>query len=411
MKKENSLIGFIQAFAVLYIVVWSVSPPLSLDLIYRIIALLLAAVWAVMALMRRIRLDNTQIGAILFALAVVLITYLNTKSTSSIIKQIGVYIMVVEFIFFCFYCKKDSWSELSFIVPVVFIVLIYFNYKTAVALIKDPKVARIIVRVSEEATAYLRQGLGGYGLVYTQVLFFPAGLMWTMKAFSKDKFRFILGLGWLVSYIALVANASYSIALFSTCASAIILLFYRGKSVGGVIVLTALLFFGVIGAIMYIDPLREQLLITFDGTAVAKKINDLVAPPEESSNADSIQMRIDQYVGSLKAMLEYPIIGNLGRPSSQGTHSRMLDTFAKYGWAGGYINIKMLYCAPTYFKKNYDMRDVMRVANAEFVVMIFVSFFDTLPYDTMCALFIIVPILISDIIRWAVKDDESIMVS
>lgn len=411
MKKENSLIGFIQAFAVLYIVIWSVSPMLSLDLIYRIIALLLAAVWAVMALMRRIRLDNTQIGAILFAFAVALIAYLNTGSTSSVIKQIGVYIMVVEFIMFCFYCKKDLWGELEFIIPLILAVLIYFNYKTAVVVIDDPNVARQIVRVSDEATAYLRQGIGGYGLVYTQVLMFPAGLMWTMKSFSNSKFRFLLGLGWVVSFVILAFNASYSIALFATCASAVILLLYRGKSITGVIILTAVMFIGTIASIMYITPLRERLLVTFDGTAVARKINDLVAPPEESSGEDSIQVRIAQYLGSLKAMLEYPIIGNLGRSSSQGTHSQVLDTFARYGWAGGYIVVKMLYCAPTYFKKNYDIKEVMRVANAEFVVMIFVSFFDTLPYETMCALFIMVPLFITGIIKWTVKDNESVMVS
>lgn len=404
MRRSKSLPEFIQSFAVLYLIVWSIAPPLGIDLIYRLLALGLAAVWAVLALMRNIQLDRIHIYALLFIFAIVIITYFRYNSFSYIIKQIHWYIMFVEFIIFSFYSKKNNWSELEWLLPIVLGVLIFFNYKTARVLIEDPNIARRIVRMDEEVVQWMRQGIGGYALVYSQVLMFPAGFFWVLKSYKNNTLKFVIGLAWVVSYFFLIANASYSIALFSTFASLFILFFYKGKSVAGVIIITMILFFGVMAAIMYITPFREWLLQTFDGTAVAKKINDLVNPVD-TGGEDSIQVRINQYVGSLKALLQYPVIGSIGRTSSAGTHSHILDTFATYGWWGGYLNIRIIFSAPRFYKEKFiDHSVIVRVANAELVVMIFISLLDTLTFEMMCPFFLLVPLLFEDIRKWTVTE-------
>lgn len=410
MKKGISFLGLIQAIAVLYLIVWSVSPPLEIDLIYRLLALSLAAVWAVIAFMRRIQLDNIHIWAAVFIVLVVITAYFETKSFSGIIKQIALYMLFVEFIIFSFYSKKNLWHEIDFIIPVVLILLLYFNINTVKALIEDPTIARIIVRNEETANNYLRQGIGGYALVYTQTLFFPVALMWLLKAFDKNKIKFFIGLAWLVSYGFLIANAGYSIAIFSTLASAFVLFFYKGKSVVGVVIITMALFIGAMAAILYVAPLREWLLTVFDGTAVAKKINDLVSTSESGSAEGSIQSRITAYMASLRALLRYPVIGSLWDSGGAGGHSAVLDNFVKYGWWGGYIYSKLVFYVPNKYKKDYKSRSMTSLINAELVVMIFISFLDTLPYQLMCSFMIIVPLLIQDIIKWTGEKNESSLV-
>lgn len=404
MSNQKSFAGLIQAFAVFYIIAWSVSPPLGIDLAFRLLALGLAAVWAFIALMRRIQFENIHIWALVFILIIVYVTYIRYNSFSNLIKQINWYMFFVEFVIFSYYCKKDCWDELSFVLPLIFILLIYFNYQTVIVLIEDPTIARLIVRADESIYGYMRQGVGGYAMVYVQVLMFPAALYWILKAYRKSKIRFIIGAVWLVSYGFLIAKASFSIALFSTFASLFVLFLYKGRSVVGVVVITLILFLGTMAAIMYIAPLREWLLQTFDGTAVAKKINDLVNPSE--TGEDSIQVRINQYLGSLSALLQYPIIGSLWRQSKAGTHSHILDTFAMYGWWGGYMNIRVLFSAPRYYKEKYKSGKIISVANAEFVVMIFISLLDTLPFEMMCPFFLLVPLLMQDIIKWTEKENS-----
>ena len=48
MLKNGFSYAFIQKIAVLYLVVWTVSPPLQVDMIYRLIALACAGVWFIL---------------------------------------------------------------------------------------------------------------------------------------------------------------------------------------------------------------------------------------------------------------------------------------------------------------------------------------------------------------------------
>ena len=45
MSKGGLSFGFIQKLCVLYLAVWTISPPLEIDMIYRLIALGAAALW------------------------------------------------------------------------------------------------------------------------------------------------------------------------------------------------------------------------------------------------------------------------------------------------------------------------------------------------------------------------------
>lgn len=400
MVRKGLTYGNIQLVAVLYLVVWTVSPPMEIDLIYRLLALVCAAVWVGVMVIRQnpIVFEKEQIWAIFFMLGVILIAYIEKGDLEGILRQISFFMLVICFLMNYFY--RYQWEELQLVVPVVLVLLIAFNLKTVSVLLEDPTIARKLVRDDESIYTYLRQGVGGYSLVYPQVCVFPAVLAWIIKAYQNNKKYFALGCVWLISYILLVLNAGYAVAVFSTVAGALLLFFYKGKSGIKAFLVASVIFAGAMLAILYLDSFREWLLEIFDGTAVAKKINDLVASSDAGDAEGSIQARVYVYSLSIQRIFQYPIVGSLWRESGNG-HSAVLDTFAKYGVLGGFIFIKILYSVPNYYKKKSHDPYITRVANATLVTLMIVSIMDTVTYSFSCMILIVLPLFFENIKKWS----------
>ena len=394
--------AIIQKLAVLYIVIWSISPPLQIDTIFRLAALGCAGIWALMALSRGLQVYRIHVYAVLFAMAVVFIAYIQKGSFDAIMQQIAIYIMVVCFVINVFY--EDRWEELLGIVPVVLILCIVFNWKTAQILLDDHTIARLLVRNDAETYQYLRQGIGGYSLIYPQACISPAILAWTLSAFRKHKLSFAIGCAWAYTYVLCILRAGYSVALFVTIVGALILLFYKDRSAIRAILLAFVLFGLSMAVIIYVAPVRNYLLDYFDGTAIADKIHDLMGT-SENSGANSIQDRIRAYRASLHVIFQYPIVGALWRGGGGG-HSAMLDTFAKYGVWGGTIYIIMLFWVSRNYRKRYANQKVFRACNAATVAILFVALLDALNYSFMPMILLVLPLLFADILRWEGIEDE-----
>ncbi len=399
MLKNGFSYGLIQKIAVLYLIVWTISPPLQVDTIYRLIALACAVLWVAIWFIREnpITLGKEQICAIFFLLAVLTVVYFERYDFSALIKQIALIMLVICFMMTYFY--DDKWDELSGIVPIVLILLTIWNYKTFNILIEDHTIARLLVRDDEATYEYLRQGIGGYSLIYPQVCISPLILAWTFKAFKSNKIFFAIGAVWAYTFVRVLELAGYSIALFTSAIGLILLLLYRGKNIIPAFIVTILAFIGIMAAILYIIPFREWILETFDGTAVANKVNDLVSPSDPGVTGDSIQLRINAYSNSLVDMLNYPVIGSLWRKSGGG-HSAVLDTISKYGWLGGYAFAMMIYHVPIHYKHHFNNKFIVSTANATLITLIFVSLFDSFNYSFACMIMIVSSLLFEDIIKW-----------
>lgn len=402
MLKNGLTYGFIQKIAVLYLIIWTISPPFQVDTIYRIIALVCAVIWVAIWFIREnpITLGKEQIGAIFFLIAVMVVVYFEQYDLSRLIKQIALIMLVICFMMTYFY--DDKWDELSGIVPVVLILLIIWNFKTVNILVEDHTVARLLIRDDETTYNFLKQGIGGYSLIYPQVCISPLIFAWTFKAFKNNKLFFAIGVVWAYTFLRFLELAGYSIALFASVVGLLVLLFYRGKNVVPAFIITVLLFVLVMVAILYIEPFRNWILETFDGTAVARKVNDLVATSTSDSGVtgDSIQLRINAYSDSLYDMIKYPIIGSLWRDSG-GAHSAVLDTISKYGWVGGYTLVMMFYHVPFHYKHQYsNNKFIISTANATLITLMFVSIMDSFNYSFTCMILIVSSLLFEDIIKW-----------
>lgn len=399
MLRRGFTYGTVQMFAVMYLVIWTISPPLEIDLIYRLLALAAAAVWFVVLLFREnpVVLGKEQVAALFFMLTVILVTFIQFESFEDVIKQIGIFMLVICFIMNYYY--RDKWDELSGILIVVFVLLIIWNIKTYMALVEDPTIARKLVRDDESIYSYLRQGVGGYSLVYPQVCVASAALAWTIKAFRRNWLKFAVGAVWAVTFVLLISKAGYSLAIFTSAVGAFLLLLYKGKSGISAFLVALAVFAGSMMAILYLHDFRSFLLEIFDGTAVAKKINDLVATGDSGTAEGSIQDRVVAYKGSVDVIVKYPLIGALWRGSGAG-HSALMDTTAKYGVFGAVMFSMMFYAVPRYYKKKYNNRFVLSMANSSMVSLLFISLLDSFTYSFVCMILIVLPMLFQDVIKW-----------
>lgn len=399
MLKNGFSYGLIQKIAVLYLIVWTISPPLQVDTIYRIIALACAVLWAGIWFIREnpVTLGKEQIGAIIFLIAVMIVVYVEKYDFAALIKQIALIMLVICFMMTYFY--DDKWDELSGLVPIVLVLLAIWNYNTVNVLVEDHTVARLLVRDDEATYEYLKQGIGGYSLIYPQVCICPLIFAWIFKAFKNNKLYFIIGVVWACFYVRLLELAGYSIALFASVAGILLLILYRGKSAIIAFIFAVLIFVGIMASIMYITPFREWILETFDGMAVARKVNDLVSTADSGVTGDSIQLRINAYTNSLVNLIKYPIIGSLWRENGGG-HSALLDITSKYGWLGGYAFSMMFYHVPFHYKHHYNDKFIISVANATLVTLMFVSSLDTFSYSFTLMVLIVASLIFEDIIKW-----------
>ena len=396
MQESKALIR-VQQISVLYLVIWTISPFMEIDNIWRIGALAAFGLWLICAMSRGLHLEKIHMLAFAFIALVVVVNIIENNGFGKIMRPISLYMMVLLFIAGHFY--KDKWKEIYFIVPIVLLVLIYFNFKSAFKVMEDPTIARLLIRNDEEIYQYLREGIGGYSLIYPQVVCFPVLLMWIFKSYKKRKIYLLIGLVWLVSYVLFVLNANYSIAITGSVISLIILLFYKGHSAALAFAVSAGLFIALMLMILYWDSFRNMLLEFFDGTAVAKKINDLVATSESGAAEGSINARIIRYQSDINTIFHFPFIGGLWWESGGG-HSALGGLFAQYGIFGGYLFCKIIYGVPLSYKKYFGYKKIQQIANANLVGLLFVTLLDSMTYSFLGMILIITPILYENIIEW-----------
>ena len=406
IRTEKSIQTVLQMVSVLYLLVWSVAPPLQLDMIYRLLALGLAFVWFFIEFFRRFEFTMMQIWCALFMVGVAAIAYI-LNGAGAVMGEIVVYMMVLAF--FINMYASDSWQHYRIAVPITLALLIFFNNRTFTALSADATIARRLVRDTEELYMYMRDGVGGYGLIYPQVCIAPVVLAWTLKSFEHNKFYFLLGVAWAVTFWLVLNNAGYSIAIISAVVSVMILLFYRRQSVWPAFLLSAALIIIGVLLLVYAEGFRNLVLQIFEGTKVVRKIEDLLSTAE-GETAESFAARITRYWRSIQTSLQYPLIGGLLFGGVGGGHSEILDTFARYGVWGGIPTLIMIFRTPRYFKNEYpESSTIIATANAHTTVIALVALFDPFGFQVFFPLLILCPVMYTDILIWTGELHENPM--
>lgn len=388
---------FIQSTLVLYLIVWTISPPLQIDMIYRIAALGAAVLWFIIDIPNNVKYERVHYFALLFILLVAFVALIEGKGElDGLLRPIHYYMLVLAFLMA--YCYKDRWQELVPLIPIVMLLLVYFNYQTYRAVINDSSIARLIVRNDPSIYKYMRQGVGGYALLYSQVCVLPMFLVWTLNAFKKNWFKFAIGALWLITYALYLLNSGYTIAVVTSIVGLVILWFYKRKNLAMAIGIVSVLMVLLVWLIGYNDGFRNALLSFFDGTTVAKKINDVYLSITTEDTADSIMVRVKRYREAITAIFRYPFIGQLW-VGNGGGHSALLDTIAKYGIFGGYVFCKIVFEFPNRLKKDENAQKDMKVANAIFISILMIVLLNSIPYNFVFMIVFLIPMCYSDILE------------
>ncbi len=399
---NHSIQTVIQMVSVLYLLVWSVAPPLQMDLIFRLLALGLAFVWFVIEFLRHFEFTMMQIWCALFMFAVAAIGYFS-RGFDGVMSEIAVYMMVLAF--FINIYSTDNWQSYRIVVPITLGLLCFFNFRTYSALVQDTTLARRLVRDSEELYVFMRQGVGGYGLVYPQVCIAPVVYAWALKSFEHNKFYTLLGAVWSVSFWMVLNLAGYSIAIITSAIALVVLLFYRRQSVLPAFFIAAGLILAMVLLLVYVEGFRNLVLQIFEGTKIVRKIEDLLSTAE-GETADSFATRAERYWWSLESCLQYPLIGGRLFGARIGGHSELLDTFAQYGVWGGVPVAFMIFYTPNAFKASSPSITVRATANAHIMAISLFSLFDPFVFQVYFPLMVLCPIMYSDIYKWRTREYE-----
>lgn len=391
----------IEFSAILYITIWTISPPLQLGMVPRFAALGCAVLLFVC---NRFHLTKENGIALIFVGLIVITTALFV-GVSSVLGNIAIYMLFIGYVMNSWH--RDDWQDFRMIVPIVLILLTVWNLKTVSALEINPHACREIVRDSAAANAYLRSGVGGYGLVYSQVIVAPALFDWVWKAFRGNKLLFLCGGVWAVSFVRLLADSGYTIALVTTVISLAVLLVYKKEKVTTAMIISILLVLILVYLVGFNAVTRDFLLDVFSGTKVADKIRDISSTVTTDETADSISSRIIRYRADFALMLKYPIVGSWWKGGGGG-HSALLGAFAQYGVIGGLLLSKMYYCVPLMWKKKRHKSAMNPIVNATIISITFVCLLDSVPYNLTMMLTAVLPIVFSDIVNWSRKYEHTL---
>lgn len=111
MQESKALIR-VQQVSMLYLVIWTISPFMEIDMIWRIGALSAYSLWLLCAMSRGLHLERIHMLALAFAVLIVLVNIIEIQGFGNILRPIQYYMLVLLFIAGYFY--RDRWKELFF---------------------------------------------------------------------------------------------------------------------------------------------------------------------------------------------------------------------------------------------------------------------------------------------------------
>ena len=219
----------LQNWAIIYIAIWTISPPLFANMEARFLVVLATVFWAALEMLRSDgltrRLTLPVVLTLLFMFYTGFIEIL-LSGVEGLLMHIQIWIMLFFLIFW-----QSRRDDLQSLVPVFWTVLaiypIWLFITVQTILTENSHAARILVRSSEEAMELIEQGVGGYSLVYATLLLIPGlyalarspgvlrgtTLPRVLRRVPRMAFWIVLlniGLG-----VALVLTAGFSIAVIA----------------------------------------------------------------------------------------------------------------------------------------------------------------------------------------------------
>lgn len=251
------------------------------------------------------------------------------------------------------YYKKD-YNTLGKIALVSLVSFIIGAAQTVLGLRTYPNAARLLANgVTDIAVKdmYSRMGIGGYEFVYAGCFLLVVAMYPLVRSSAAKKTYKFLCAGAFLAAGAVIATASFTIALLISIMGVALVFFGKNKKSIILIIVLSLVFFVLFPQTMIADLLIRLARIFAGNDSVRVRLMDLADNLLSDTLGGYTGGRIDRYGESFIVFLKNPLFGVSG-PFGDKTarlrgHSGWLDTLALFGlftgiplFAAIYFNIK-----------------------------------------------------------------------
>jgi hypothetical protein len=234
---------------------------------------------------------------------------------------------------------------------IVYIILVlnFLALVSSLYILKDNSgAARLLAKSSDEAIDLFNSGLGGYGLVYANVLMLPL-FIYSYKKTSEKKLKILSGLN-IIFAVLFIAMAHYLIAIILVLIQ-FIFRYLKNNTFSKRIIFIGLSMFLIAFFFLNINYFDRLTYSWFEFNSLRYKQQDIfnLLNGAEGEN-NTVGGRASRYKRSLILFFKNPITGTFSFDDI-GKHSNFLDQFAQYGIIIGLILFSIITKLPRYILK------------------------------------------------------------
>ena len=350
MKPNNS-----SFYAILYVIAWIVSPPLSYGMPFRVIAIISIIILCIDSLkyayayQQKNLLIALGLSAYMIGIAVILEEDFNIK--------IGAIVLLLTGVLFDIWVSNGKVSEkrLQFLLFYTLLLYCIWNSTTLYCILhENERIMRDLTRNSDFSESFARRGIGGFGYIYSVILMLPTAVELIRLKVRGKAFR-ILNIYFVLTGFMLAYFSEYFIAMLLAILTLILVWKKPAKStyiLVGIIITTS-------GFVM--ETILDTMIELIDIPEINNKLIETRNILLNDTNVEDTEfgVRYERYVRDIGLIIANPIWGTLSFKNI-GKHSEFLDFFAQYGIPLGIVYVSaLLHPATVWIKRNVSIASVV----------------------------------------------------
>ena len=350
MKPNNS-----SFYAILYVIAWIVSPPLSYGMSFRVIAIISIIILCIDSLkyayayQQKNLLIALGLSAYMIGIAVILEEDFNIK--------IGAIVLLLTGVLFDIWVSngKVSKKRLQFLLFYTLLLYCIWNSTTLYCILhENERIMRDLTRNSDYSESFARRGIGGFGYIYSVILMLPTAVELIRLKVRGKAFR-ILNIYFVLTGFMLAYFSEYFIAMLLAILTLILVWKKPAKStyiLVGIIITTS-------GFVM--ETILDTMIELIDIPEINNKLIETRNILLNDANVEDSEfgVRYERYVRDIGLIIANPIWGTLSFKNI-GKHSEFLDFFAQYGIPLGIVYVSaLLHPATVWIKRNVSIASVV----------------------------------------------------
>ncbi len=350
MKPNNS-----SFYAILYVIAWIVSPPLSYGMPFRVIAIISIIILCIDSLkyayayQQKNLLIALGLSAYMIGIAVILEEDFNIK--------IGAIVLLLTGVLFDIWVSngKVSKKRLQFLLFYTLLLYCIWNSTTLYCILhENERIMRDLTRNSDFSESFARRGVGGFGYIYSVILMLPTAVELIRLKIRGKAFR-ILNIYFVLTGFMLAYFSEYFIAMLLAILTLILVWKKPAKS--------TYILVGIITVIsgFAMETILDTMIELIDIPEINNKLIETRNILLNDTNVEDTEfgVRYERYVRDIGLIIANPIWGTLSF-KDVGKHSEFLDFFAQYGIPLGIVYVSaLLRPATIWIKRNVSIASVV----------------------------------------------------